>query len=231
VAPDTVDIAGRSVPLEVRINPRAGRVALKVDVVAGRVVLVIPHRRQEKAARRFLNSKTDWLVEALDRLPPPITFADGALVPLGGVPHRVRHCPEARRGVWQEDGTLCVSGQAEHLPRRLRDWLKARAREAIAERVAVHAARLEVTPGRITLRDTRSRWGSCASSGALSFSWRLVMAPDWVLDYVTAHEVAHLLEMNHSAAFWGHVETLVPGQRHAARAWLREHGAGLHRVG
>jgi len=231
VPPDTLDIAGQSVPLEVRINPRARRVALKVDAAAGRVVLVIPHRRQEKVARRFLESKTDWLAEALHCLPPPITFADGALVPLGGAPHRVRHCPEARRGVWLEDGALCVSGQAEHLPRRLRDWLKARAREVIAERVAIHAARLDVTPGRITLRDTRSRWGSCASSGALSFSWRLVMAPDWVLDYVTAHEVAHLLELNHSAAFWGHVETLVPGQRHAARAWLREHGAGLHRVG
>ncbi|KAA5603483.1 M48 family metallopeptidase [Roseospira marina] len=225
-------VEGRAVPLEVRVNPRARRVALKVDGAAGRVILVLPHRRDEKAARRFLGDRTAWLAEALNRLPPPVALADGAEVPIGGVPHPIRHCPDARRGVWlEDDGTLCVSGQAEHLPRRVQDWLKARARTVLTERVAAHAARLGVTPGRITLRDTRSRWGSCAPSGALNFSWRLVMAPEWVLDYVAAHEVAHLRELNHSPAFWAHVETLVPGAREPARAWLREHGTALQRVG
>lgn len=226
-----IQIAGRTVPLVVRVNPRARRIALKVDALRGHVVLVLPNKRLEKKGWQFLNSKTDWLAETLGRLPVPVTFAEGAEVPLGGVPHRIRHCPDARRGVWVEDGALCVSGRAEHLPRRLSDWLRARAREAIAARVAVHAARLGVQPARITLRDTRSRWGSCTPSGALNFSWRLVMAPDWVLDYVTAHEVAHLREMNHSAAFWHHVETLVPGLRAPARNWLREHGTALHRIG
>nr|WP_153344134.1 M48 family metallopeptidase [Roseospira navarrensis] len=229
--PDAVVVGDRAVPLVVRVNPRARRVALKVDAAAGRVVLVIPHKRDEKAARRFLHSRTDWLHAALERLPPAIALTDGASVPLGGVPHTVRHCPDARRGVWLEDGEIRVSGQAEHLPRRLRDWLKGQARAAITARVAVHAEALGVTPGRITVKDTRSRWGSCAASGALSFSWRLVMAPDWVLDYVTAHEVAHLRELNHSPAFWRHVETLAPGLRGPARDWLRDHGAALHRVG
>jgi predicted metal-dependent hydrolase len=228
---DDIQVAGRAVPLLVRVNPRARRIALKVDAAGGRVVLVIPHRRDEKKARRFLDSKTDWLAEALGRLPAAVPFADGAEIPLGGAPHRIRHRPEARRGVWVEGGVICVSGRVEHLPRRVSDWLRVRARAAIVARVDAHAARLGVRPGRITLRDTRSRWGSCSPSGALNFSWRLVMAPDWVLDYVTAHEVAHLREMNHSAAFWRHVETLVPGLREPARAWLRDHGAALHRIG
>jgi len=226
-----VKVAGREVPVVTRVNPRARRIALKVDVIADRVVLVIPHRRHEKAARRFLDSKTDWVAERLDRLPPPLALADGATVSVLGTPHTIRHCPDARRGVWVEGGAVCVSGRAEHLPRRVCDWLRARAREEIAARVAVHAERLGVTPGRITLRDTRSRWGSCSPSGGLAFCWRLVMAPGWVVDYVTAHEVAHLREMNHSPAFWRHVEALVPGLRGPARAWLREHGTALHRVG
>ncbi|MBB4286170.1 SprT family zinc-dependent metalloprotease [Roseospira goensis] len=224
-------VGDRAVPVITRINPRARRISLKVDAVADRVVVVIPHRRHEAAARRFLDSKVAWLAEHLGRLPPPVVLADGAEVPVLGHPVRLCHRPEARRGVWQEGASLCVSGRAEHLPRRVRDWLRARARDEIGARVAAHAARLDVAPGRIVLRDTRSRWGSCAPSRDLSFSWRLMMAPGWVLDYVTAHEVAHLREMNHSAAFWRHVETLAPGLRGPARAWLREHGPALHRVG
>ncbi len=229
----TLRLGERSVPLVTRINPRARRIALKVDTHTERVILVLPHRRHLKAAESFLDSKRDWVAARLANLPPAVTLADGATVPVLGAPRRVRHCPEARGGVWLDEGTgeIHVSGAAEHLPRRVLDWLRAQARAEITARVKAHAARLEVIPGRITLRDTRSRWGSCAPSGGLNFSWRLVMAPPWVLDYVTAHEVAHLREMNHGPAFWAHVETLTPGAREPARAWLRAHGPALHRVG
>ena len=96
--------------------------------------------------------------------------------------------------------------------------------------VGPHATALGVTPRAIRLKDTRSRWGSCAPDGTLAFSWRLVMAPDWVLDYVVAHEVAHLRELNHSARFWAHVDRLTP-HRDAAVEWLRVEGPALLRVG
>lgn len=227
----TLRLGERSVPLVTRINPRARRIALKVDTHTDRVILVLPHRRHLRAAESFLDSKRDWVAARLANLPPAVALTDGATVPVLGEPRRVRHCPEARRGVWLDGHEIRVSGAAEHLPRRVLDWLRAQARAEITARVKAHAARLGVTPGRITLRDTRSRWGSCAPSGGLNFSWRLVMAPPWVLDYVTAHEVAHLREMNHGPAFWAHVETLTPGAREPARAWLRAHGPALHRVG
>jgi len=229
----TLRLGERSVPLVTRINPRARRIALKVDTHRDQVILVLPHRRHLKAAESFLDSKRDWVAARLADLPPAVTLSDGVHVPVLGEPRRIRHCPEARRGAWldADTGEIHVSGTAEHLPRRVLDWLRAKARAEITVRVQAHAARLGVTPGRITLRDTRSRWGSCAPSGGLNFSWRLVMAPPWVLDYVAAHEVAHLREMNHGPAFWAHVETLTPGARAPARAWLRTHGPALHRVG
>jgi len=226
-------VGDRTIPLVTRINARARRIALKVDTHRDQVVLVLPHRRHLKAAESFLDSKRDWIAAHIADLPPPVMLTDGAMVPLLGEPRRLRHCPQARRGVWldTETGEIHVSGSAEHLPRRVLDWLRVQARTELAARVKVHAARLGVTPGRITLRDTRSRWGSCAPSGGLNFCWRLVMAPPWVLDYVAAHEVAHLRELNHGPAFWAHVETLAPGARDPARAWLRHHGPALHRVG
>jgi len=227
----TLCLDGCRVSVETRINPRARRISLRIDAARDRVVMVLPHRRHMAEARRFLNSRAGWVAEHLGALPPALPFADGVDLPLLGETVTIRHRPEARRGVWRDGTELNVSGRAEHLPRRVRDWLRARAREAIAERVREHAERLGVSPGAIVLRDTRSRWGSCARTGGLSFSWRLVLAPPWVLDYVTAHEVAHLCEMNHSPAFWRHVETLVPGARAPARAWLRENGVGLHRIG
>ena len=104
------------------------------------------------------------------------------------------------------------------------------ARKMIAERVEVHAGRLKVDPRRITIRDTRTRWGSCSSKGHLNFSWRLILAPPEILDYVVAHEVAHLIEMNHSGAFWTLVEQSY-GPHTRARTWLRQNGRQLHAVG
>jgi len=124
--------------------------------------------------------------------------------------------------------TLRVSGEPAHAPRRLADWLKAEARADLSERVAHHADVLGVAPKRISVRDQSTRWGSCSCTGSLSFSWRLIFAPGFVLDYVAAHEVAHLREMNHGPRFWRLVRDTMP-EMNAARRWLREYGAELHR--
>jgi predicted metal-dependent hydrolase len=160
---------------------------------------------------------------------PALDFAPGAAVPVGGVPHEIVHV-ERQVGARIEGGAIHVGGEAAFLRRRVADALRAEARRRMAERAHHHAARLGVKPRAIRCKDTRSRWGSCAPDGTLAFSWRLVMAPDWVLDYVVAHEVAHLRELNHSARFWAHVDALAP-QREAAEEWLRRNGPALLRMG
>jgi predicted metal-dependent hydrolase len=152
-----------------------------------------------------------WMEEAEDIRAAP-AWPQGARVPRRRVPR------------------LTVAGEPEHAPRRLLDWLKRQAHQDLRNRVAVHAGRLDLTPARIFVRDQTTRWGSCSTTGALSFSWRLVLAPPFVLDYLAAHEVAHLAHMNHGPRFWAVVERIMP-RHEEARAWLRKHGASLHRYG
>jgi predicted metal-dependent hydrolase len=179
---------------------------------------------------RFLVAQRGWLAAHLSRLPQPVAFVPGAIMPLRGAPHVLRHAPGARRVVWAETGTIHVSGAPAHFARRLTDWLQREARAALTERAGIHAAAIGRRFARVGVRDTVSRWGSCSSTGALSFYWRLIQAPDAVLDYVAAHEVAHLAERNHGPAFWSVVGGLCPDFE-AARLWLRREGSGLHRYG
>ncbi len=176
----------------------------------------------------FVESRRDWLLARLAAQPQQYPLSDGATIPLHGTPHLIRHAPEARRGVWVENGIIHVSGLPEHLPRRLLDWLKAEARKEITAQVGKFADSAGVKPGRISIRDTRSRWGSCNHKGDLSFSWRLALAPSFVLDYVVAHEVAHMAELNHGPRFWALVSRLISDVA-GAKSWLRRHGAELHR--
>lgn len=225
-----VEAGELTLSVQLRRSDRAQRMSLRVHLSGEGVILVLPKGVPLADGLRFARSKSDWIEGRLALLPVRVTFEDGAIVPLFGVPHVIRHRPDARRGVWVEDGIIHVSGGAEHLSRRLLDWLKREARDAIAPRARLHAATLGKQVNRITLRDPRSRWGSCASGGNLSFSWRLVLAPLSVLDYVVAHEVAHLVEMNHSDNFWRVVARLMEGAG-AARSWLRRKGNELHRFG
>ncbi len=145
----------------------------------------------------------------------------------------IRLCPARRAAppVWIDDGNLVrVSGNAEHAPRRVVDFLKREARKILDERVSHYAAQLGTKPSRITVRDTASRWGSCSATRSLSFSWRLIFAPEFVLDYVVAHEVAHMKEMNHGPRFWKLVD-LLGAEVARAQRWLSEHGTSLHRYG
>jgi predicted metal-dependent hydrolase len=213
-----------------RRSARARRVSLRIDAREGAVVVTLPPRAGRRQGLALLQVHAAWVAARLAALAPPVALAPGVELALGDEPHVIRHLPEGRGGVWLEPGAILVSGEAEFLARRVTDFLKAEARRRIAVLVRGHGARLGVMPRGIRMKDTRSRWGSCAPDGTLAFSWRLVLAPPWVLDYVVAHEVAHLRELNHSDRFWALVESLTP-HREAAVAWLKQHGPGLLRVG
>jgi predicted metal-dependent hydrolase len=216
--------------VEWRRSDRARRVSLRIDPRAGNVVVTLPQRTARTAGMALLITNADWVAERLAALPGAVALSDGAKVPLHGVPHRIRHMPGARGVVWVEGREIRVAGDPAFLPRRVVDFLRAEARRSILALVVEKAALARVRPGRISLKDTSSRWGSCAANRNLSFSWRLVMAPHFVQDYVTAHEVAHLRHMNHGPQFWALVAQITP-HMDAAVEWLRSEGMRLLRVG
>jgi predicted metal-dependent hydrolase len=210
------------------------RFTLRVRAATRDVLLTMPARGSQKAAREFVERHAAWIGAKLARLPRPIAFAPHARTPLRGVDHTIVHRPGERGVVWTEQGVggplICVSGEAPHIARRVADFLKREARKDLESAVARHAERLGVSPRRIVLRDTASRWGSCSSTGGLNFSWRLILAPPFVLDYLAAHEVAHIVHMNHSPMYWKLTRRLFP-ETERAEFWLKTNGADLHRFG
>ena len=178
----------------------------------------------------LLMGHAEWVSDRLAALPEAIVFTDGAMVPICGVPHRIRHSPSARGGVLVLDQELHVAGATEFLPRRVRDFLRQEARRRLGALTMAKAGLIRVMPKRLTVKDTTSRWGSCAPDRSLALSWRLVMAPSFVQDYVVAHEVAHLRHMNHGLAFWALVDEVTPHTK-AAIPWLRAEGPRLLRIG
>jgi predicted metal-dependent hydrolase len=227
---EIVSLPGGPARVEWRRSQRARRVSLRIDPRGGAVVVTLPPRAGRTAGVALLMNHASWVAERLAALPGAIPFAHGSLVPLHGTDHRIRHVPNGVGGVWVERGEIRVSGEAGFVSRRIADFYRAEARRRMSALVAAKAAAAELRPCRIAVKDTRSRWGSCAASGCLSFSWRLVMAPRFVQDYVAAHEVAHLRHMNHGPRFWALVRELTP-HTDAAMAWLRTEGPRLLRVG
>jgi predicted metal-dependent hydrolase len=210
-------------PVAIRVNPRAHRLLLRIDGSARRVELVLPRGVAAERGLQFLDAQRGWIAARLASLPSAVPFAEGAVVPVFGLPHAIRRTTGAAApSVAIADGEIRVKGDPAHLPRRVRDHLAHLAARELARRAREFAAQIDKPIARITVRDTRSRWGSCSSTGALSFSWRLVMAPDAIMDYVVAHEVAHLVEMNHGPRFWRLMRTLVPDTA-TPRAWLKRH--------
>jgi predicted metal-dependent hydrolase len=223
-----LSLSGRNVAMALRPSRRAKRIILRIDPL-GAVTLVVPRRTSRDEAVAFARSKAEWLNDRLAALPAPVPFADGSELPLLGRAHRIRHAP-GTHGVRIGRGEIVVAGEETHLQRRIADFLRREARRECAERARRFARRLGLSVARVSIRDPKSRWGSCSHKGHLSFSWRLILAPEWVLDYVIAHEVAHLVEMNHGPRFWRLVEKLYPDSVRP-REWLRRHGTRLHRYG
>jgi predicted metal-dependent hydrolase len=222
-------------PVRIRRHRQARRYTLRIHAASREVILTMPPRGSVREAKEFAQKHGGWIAARLRRLPEAAPFAAGTVLPLRGVRHRIVHRPGVRGTVWPESGEdgevlLCVAGQAPHIDRRVSDFLR---REALRDLEAASrsaADRLGVEIKRISVRDQSSRWGSCSTTGVLSYSWRLILAPPFVLDYLAVHEVAHLIEMNHSARFWRLVNG-VCSDANRAKAWLDIHGTDLHRYG
>lgn len=229
-----LDLGERVAAVRLKRDRRARRLTLRIPVASEPPVLTVPARTRPEAVQAFLESHRGWLADRLADRPEPMPFREGAVVPVRGVDHLVVREAALRsrtRFADADDGPqIIVGGAPEHVGRRVRDFLRAEATADLQAAVRRHADALGTRPTSIRVRDTVSRWGSCSADGGLSFSWRLVMAPPSVLDYLAAHEVAHLVEMNHSPAYWRVVDRLYPGHR-VARAWLKREGARLHAFG
>lgn len=232
--PENLRLGKRVLTLRLRRSKRAKRLILRLAPGEEALILTLPPGVSREQGVAFVQRQEDWIEQRLAQLSHRVPFAEGAFPPLLGEMHEIRHAPEARRGVWREEGCLWVSGSPEHLPRRVKDFLREEARELLRARARekwnLLPARSARPLGRISVRDTTSRWGSCSSAGNLNFSWRLILAPEPVFDYVVAHEVAHLVHMNHSKDFWKLNDQLTPDMK-GARRWLREQGASLLRYG
>jgi predicted metal-dependent hydrolase len=221
--------------VRLRRHRQARRYTLRIDAAMREVVLTMPPRGSVKEAREFAQKHGGWIAARLKRLPQATPFAHGTDVPLRGVPHRIVHRRGERGTVWTQlsDGDtllLCVAGESAHINRRISDFLKREAARDLERASRHYAEKLGVAIKRISVRDQSSRWGSCSNTGVLSFSWRLILAPAFVLDYLAAHEVCHLLELNHSPRFWRLVRRLYPNFERA-KHWLDVHGSDLHRYG
>lgn len=228
--PDQLHLAGQDVPLCVSRHPNAKRMTLRYDAQRRRIKLTLPPRAPLKLAASFLREKHHWLAAQVTRHPPVVAFTHGAVLPVLGHNLTIRHIEASRGRAERKGDELVVHCPAASLPKRVEQWLRAELRESLLVQTKAMAAALDVTYGRMSLRDTSSRWGSCSSSGNLSFCWRLVFAPPHILSYIIAHEVAHLREMNHSPAFWAEVAKLHPKYK-VDRKWLTDNASALHRYG
>jgi len=228
---------GIDAPVEVRRHPRARRLTLRVSRTRRAVIVTLPVECDLDEADSFIVRNIDWVREHLGRVPKPVPFHDGALMPLRGEMHRLVFTRNRQTGgvVQRRPSTtgfpeLRVGGPVNHASKRLRDWLIDEARRDLDARVIHHSRNLGIAAPPIGVRDQSSRWASCSETGALSFSWRLILAPSFVLDYIVAHEVAHLVEMNHGPKFWALVESTTPRMQEA-KLWLQRYGLDLHRYG
>jgi predicted metal-dependent hydrolase len=229
--PFDFELDGARVIITPRRHAMARRMVLRATRDGEGFALTLPRRHSLRAINEFLHTSTDWMRTQLAKQPPKSNLSDGTSIMLRGEAYTIVPTGKLRGTVIidTEAKTLSVPGAPEHLQRRLTDWLKAQALADLRRATMHYANAMEVTYKRISVRDQKSRWGSCTSDGSLSYSWRLILAPAFVLDYVAAHEVAHLREMNHGPKFWRLVLTHCKDTRRA-KSWLKQNGSTLHRA-
>ncbi|MBB3946528.1 hypothetical protein GGQ73_002481 [Rhizobium skierniewicense] len=233
-SPRMVEVGGRSVPITIKENQRATRITLRIEPGGKALKMTIPYGLHHRDVDDFLNRHNGWLKTRLSKFSDDGRVQNGGIISIRGVPHRIEHTGTLR-GVThivkpaEGEPVLKVSGLPEHLGRRVATFLKKEARADLERLVALHARAVGRPARSISMKDTRSRWGSCSHEGNLSFSWRIVMAPDSVIDYLAAHEVAHLREMNHGPKFWALCEKLCPTTE-VSKAWLKRNGSQLHAI-
>jgi predicted metal-dependent hydrolase len=226
-------VAGRSLPLRIVENDRARRLTLRIDAGGQGLRITVPPGLRRGEVEKFLHRHQGWLEQRLAKVPDRPQVRPGIKLPVYGVPHMIVHEPGKRGtvsvGSDANGPTLVIYGDRVHLPRRLTDYLKREAKREIEALVEKHTAKVGRKAKAVRFKDTSSRWGSCTSDGNLSFSWRIMMAPRPVINYLVAHEVAHLKEMNHGPKFWKLCEELCPDTERC-KAWLKKNGSALQAI-
>jgi predicted metal-dependent hydrolase len=217
--------------LEVRVSARARMMRLRVDSRTGRVLLTVPRRVSRRKALEWAAGQSDWVEAQLALLPPVERLGPGSVVPLFNTPHRIDWVRQSSRIVALDERRLLVGGPVEGLEARVLRWLRRHALEVLAAETAEFAAKAGVSVARVSVGDPFSRWGSCSAAGAIRYSWRLILAPDWVRRATVAHEVAHRVHMHHGPDFHRLVEWILGADPRPARLWLRRSGPLLHRIG
>jgi predicted metal-dependent hydrolase len=233
IEPRTHAVGNRVLPLRIVENDRARRLTLRIDSGGRGLRVTVPPGVSKREVDRFLERHHGWLEQRLAKVPERPQVRPGIKIPFRGVPHRIVHEPGTRGTVSvsaDENGpVLIVHGERKHLPRRLADFLKREAKREIDALVEKHTASVGRRAKAVRFKDTTSRWGSCTADGSLSFSWRIMMAPPAVIDYLVAHEVAHLKEMNHGPRFWKLCGELCPTTERC-KAWLKRNGNALQAI-
>lgn len=219
-----------STVLKLSVSARARVTRLRVDRRTGEVVLTVSKRVSQKKALEWASGHRKWIEGQLAKVAPPARLGPGATVPLYDRPHVIDWKPEQSRVPRLEGDRILAGGPADNLEARLERWLRRHALELLARETREFAGKAGVTVSRVAVGDPRSRWGSCSATGAIRYSWRLILAPDGVRRATVAHEVAHRVHMNHGPAFHALVEELLGSDPKPARLWLRRNGASLHRI-
>lgn len=222
---------GSTVPLTIKPSPTAKVMRLRIDPRTGGVLLTIPRRVSRRRALEWAAGQREWVESALADVPAQVALVPGASLPFRGTSRAIDWHPSRPRAVRVEESTLVVGGPEEGLERRLLRWLRQEAARLLAEETREFAAKAGVSVARVGVGDPSSRWGSCSSSGGIRYSWRLILAPDFVRRATVAHEVAHRVHMNHGPRFHALVERLLGEDPKPARLWLRRHGAFILRIG
>ena len=230
---------GQRLPLDgltarLSVNPRARRLSIRIDARAGEAVLIAPSERKLAEVVAFARTRTSWMHQRLAERPQGTPLEPGAVIDLFGKPTRLTATGGAGAARLGEDadGPVVISGgEGEAYARRVENLFKRVARETLQARTDVHLTTLGLRPVRLSIADPKSRWGSCSPHNrSIRYSWRVIMAPPAVIDYLAAHEVAHLVHADHSPAYWAVVQGLI-GDHRPHRKWLRDNGPALHAVG
>ncbi|MCL2439660.1 MAG: M48 family metallopeptidase [Alphaproteobacteria bacterium] len=224
------DGAKLAIPITYRRKVGSKSISIHPNLAARTITVSFPFYVPQKLAEDFVAQKRAWLERTFAANEASIKIADGATIPLFGREYTIMHTARARRGVWLEEDKLFVSGDAQFLNRRVKDFIKAETLARIKSIARAYAKKLDVEIGNISVKEVSSRWGSCASNGNIAFSWRLAFAPPHIMEYIVAHEVAHRVEMNHSYKFWRLVKAHYEGDVEAAKRYLSREGLKLHRI-
>ncbi len=225
----TFDIAKEvGFSIEVVLSPRAKMLGLRIDAKKRLPVLTIPKYCSKKQAINFVINQKQWIDEHLQKLQIRKPFEEGEKICLNGQDLELKHCATLRAGVQIENGYMLVSGEKCFFSRRVRDFIKEQAQKILYQMSVEKATKLQCKINRIIIKDTKSRWGSCSSLNNINYNWRIMLAPPLVIDYLTAHEVAHLKYQNHSADFWKCVDELAENAGYG-RQWLKKNAESLNK--